>query len=144
VQSRLAWGLAAALAVAGCGGGSDGPPKPKTVQDAVTLGVLAAAKPATFGTSQLASEFCDLAGVKAEDVTSRSGGEPPIKFKCTLSFTLVNDPTTRFSVDYRTTLDSKGCFSAVEIPGSKQIEGTNEFDATGEPGVLAGCVKLPA
>jgi hypothetical protein len=134
------------LALAGCGddgGDGGGPPKPKTVQDAVTLGVLDKAKPATFGTSQLRSEFCDLHGVKTADVESREGGEPPLKFECTLTFGLFNDPTTTYSVDYRTTLDGDGCFNAVEIPGSKQIQGDNEFDATGEPAVLAGCVKLP-
>jgi putative hemolysin len=133
------------LAASGCGGSDDdGPPKPKTVQDAVTLGILAAAKPATVGTSQLASEFCDLAGVTADEVRSRKGGEPPLEFECTLTFTLVNDPTTRYSVDYRTTLDAEGCFNAIEIPGSKQVQGGNNFDATGAPGTLTGCIDLPA
>jgi hypothetical protein len=128
------------LLVAGCGGDDDGPPEPETVQDAVTLGILRAAKTASFGTSQLASEFCDLAGVTTEQVRARSGGEPPIKFTCTLTYTVVNNPTSRYSVDYRTTLDSEGCFHAIRLPGT---DGGNEVAALDSPASLAGCVDLP-
>jgi hypothetical protein len=145
VTRRGAWSLAVAIALAatGCGGGDDGPAKPKTVQDAVTLGVLAAAKKQTSGTSQLRSEFCDLADVTPADVRKHPQGEPPLRFECTLTFGLINDFTTTYSVDYRTTLDARGCFSAVVKPGSKEVQGSNTFDAFGEPGILTGCVELP-
>jgi hypothetical protein len=138
--------VAAALAAAGCGnsGGGEKPVKPETVQDVVTLGLLRAAKAQGGGLNQLASEFCDLNGVTAAEVRKRVAGEPPLKFECTLSFRPVNDPTTTYSVDYRTRLDGKGCFQAIAIPGSKQVQGTNTFDAIGEPTLLTGCVKLPA
>jgi hypothetical protein len=133
--------VAVALLV-GCGG-EDEPPEPETVQDAVTLGVLQAAKQATFGTSQLAREFCDLDGVTTAEVRARTDGEPPLKFKCTLTFSLANDPTTSYSVDYRTTLDAEGCFRGFEIPGSKVVNRHNEFGTFGAPGSFSGCVDLP-
>jgi hypothetical protein len=113
------------------------------VQDVVTLGVLKAAKGSVSGTSQLASEYCDLNGVSAAEVRAHRG-EKPLKFTCTLTFGLFNDPTTSYSVDYRTTLDGEGCFRAIKLPGTKQVQGTNSFDAIGEPSFLTGCVKLPA
>ena len=131
----------ATLAAPGCGGG-DAPPEPETVQDVVTLGILDAAKPAITGTSQLASEFCDLAGVTADEVRARTSGEPPLRFKCTLSFTVAGS-AARYSVDYRTTLDAEGCFRAIQIPDSKDVQGGFGVDTLGAPLTLTGCVDLP-
>ena len=82
--------------------------------------------------------------MRAADVKRRVGGEPPLRFDCTLTFGLYNDPTTTFSYDYRTTLDGHGCFRAFVKPDSKQVNGDNTFDAVGAPAFLNGCVELPA
>jgi hypothetical protein len=80
--------------------------------------------------------------VTADEVRARTQGEPPLKFKCTLSFTVAGS-AARYSVDYRTTLDAEGCFRAVRIPRSKDVHGGFGVDTFGAPLILTGCVDLP-